>query len=90
MIRTVKLPVAPTFIVNVAGSSAVTSTGGAATLTIAEAVVPFRLAVIPPWPSPSVLTGTAAVVCPAGTITCGATDTIPGGLVASATVVFAA
>ena len=34
LILTVKLLVAPTFMVNVAGSSAVTATGGATTLTI--------------------------------------------------------
>jgi len=44
---TVKLLVAPTFIVKLAGSNAVTATGGATTLTIAEAVLPFKLAMMP-------------------------------------------
>src|SRR5438309_6843631 len=80
LILTVKLPVAPTFIVNVAGSSAVTATGGATTLTTAEAVVPFKLAVMPAWPSASVPTATGAVVCPASTVTCVEIDTIPVGV----------
>src|SRR5258708_19072727 len=63
-----------------AGSSAVTATGGATRLTIAEAVLPYRLAVIPAWPSASVPTTTGAVVCPASTVTCAGIDTIPVGV----------
>src|SRR5215831_9129418 len=87
LMLTVKLPVAPTLMAKVAGASAVTATGGAATLTIAEAVVPFRLAVIPPCPRASVLTCTGTVVWPAGTTIWAGTDTIPAGLVLRATVV---
>src|SRR5437879_5896898 len=87
LILTVKLLVAPTFIANVAGSSAVTATGGATTLTTAEAVVPFKLAVMPAWPSASVPTATGAVVCPASTVTCVEIDTIPVGVADRATTV---
>src|SRR5712691_536091 len=87
LILTVKLLVAPTFIVKLTGSSAVTATGGATTLTIAEAVVPFRLAVMPAWPSASVPTTTGALVCPASTVTCAAIDTIPAGVADSETTV---
>src|SRR5258706_11007968 len=79
LILTVKLLVAPTFMVKLAGSSAVTATGGATTLTTAEAVVPFKLAVMPAWPSASVPTTTGAVVCPASTVTCVGIDTMPAG-----------
>src|SRR6266705_583156 len=89
LILTVKLLVAPTFIVNEAGSSAVTATGGATTLTIAEAVVPFKLAVMPAWPSASVPTTTGAVVCPASTVTCVEIDTIPVGVADRETTVLA-
>src|SRR5258708_39959798 len=65
--------------VRVAGSNAVTAAGGAATLTVAEAVLPFKLAVMPAWPSASVPTTTGAVVCPARTVTCAAIDTMPAG-----------
>src|SRR6266849_5448853 len=87
LILTVKLLVAPTFMVKLAGSSAVTATGGAATLTIAEAVLPFKLAVIPAWPSASVPTATGAVICPARTVTCAAIDTIPAGVALNGTTV---
>src|SRR5258706_5390845 len=85
LILTVKLLVAPTFMVKLAGSSAVTATGGATTLTTAEAVVPFKLAVMPAWPSASVPTTTGAVVCPASTVTCVGIDTMPAGLAVSGT-----
>src|SRR5258708_11698132 len=65
--------------VRVAGSNAVTAAGGAATLTVAEAVLPFKLAVMPAWPSASVPTTTGAVVCPARTVTCAAIDTMRAG-----------
>ena len=42
-----KVLVAPTFMVNVAGSSAPTATGGGTTFTTAEALAPFRLPVMP-------------------------------------------
>src|SRR5712691_8777835 len=87
LILTVKLLVAPTFMEKVAGSSAVTATGGATTLTTAEAVVPFKLAVMPAWPSASVPTATGAVVCPANTVTCAGIDTIPVGVADRETIV---
>src|SRR5258706_10567488 len=87
LIRTVKLLVAPTFMVKLAGSSAVTATGGATTLTTAEAVVPFKLAVMPAWPSASVPTTIGAEVCPASTVTCAGTDTRPVGVALNGTTV---
>src|SRR2546425_1129231 len=85
LILTVKLLVAPTFMVKLAGSNAVTATGGATTLTIAEAVLPFKLAVMPAWPSASVPTATGALVCPASTVTCAGIDAIPVGVAESGT-----
>jgi hypothetical protein len=79
LIVTVKLLVAPTFIERVAGCSAVMATAGATTLMIAEAEVPFRAAVTPACPNASVETGTSAVVCPAGTVTCAGAEIIPLG-----------
>src|SRR6266705_5918736 len=87
LILTVKLLVAPTFMVKLAGSSAVTATGGATTLTTAEAVVPFKLAVMPAWPSASVPTATGAVVWPASTVTCVEIDTMPVGVAFNGTTV---
>src|SRR5256885_14918647 len=71
--------------VKVAGSNAVTATGGAITLTIAEAVLSFKLAVMPAWPSTSVPTATGALVCPASTVTCAGIDTMPVGVAVSGT-----
>jgi len=87
LIVTVKLLVAPTLIVKVVGSSAVTATGGATTFTAAEAVAPLSDAVMPAWPKASAATGTRAVVCPAGTGTCAGIETIPAGLTDSGTTV---
>src|SRR5687767_4509969 len=50
LIRTVKVLIAPTVIENVAGSIAVSASGGGTTFTSAEALEPLRLAVTPAWP----------------------------------------
>jgi hypothetical protein len=47
LMRTMKLLVAPTVMVSVAGSMAVICGGGGTTLTSEDALAPFKLAAIP-------------------------------------------
>jgi hypothetical protein len=54
------------FMVKLAGSNVVTATGGATTLTIAEAVLPFRLAVMPACRFPGISIAPGALHCRRG------------------------
>src|SRR5262249_10478765 len=69
------------------GSRAITVAGGGTTLMPADALVPFRGAVIPAWPYASPDTGTVAVSCPPRTVAVAGMSTMPAGLAASATTV---
>jgi hypothetical protein len=84
---TVNWLVAPTFIVKVAGTIETTCTGGGLTFTTAEALEPFRLAVIPACPYASVPTENDALVAPCGTVTEAGTDTMLAGEAAIGTTV---